>query len=236
MTEKLRLVTNDDLDARRRALNAEYDEDYYERGVMVGKSGYMNYSWMPELTIRMAHFIITSLGIRASDHVLDYGCAKGYLVRALRLLGVNAEGVDVSRYAIDNVDGQVKAHCRLIAGSTDPQLFKGQYDWMIAKDVFEHILEADLCTLLQQAHPNCRRMFVAVPLAADDHCNRFIVPEYDKDITHITIKSAGWWTKLFEDAGWKIDHFSHSFPGVKENWTGTWENGNAFYCLSSGRS
>ncbi|WP_341894851.1 class I SAM-dependent methyltransferase [Ferrovibrio terrae] len=236
MTEKLRLVTENDLDARRRALNAEYDEDYYERGVVVGKSGYMNYSWMPELTIRMAHFMITTLDIKSTDRVLDYGCAKGYLVRALRLLGVNAEGVDVSRYAIDNVDGAVKAHCRLIADSADAQLFKGQYDLMIAKDVFEHILEDDLRTLLKHAHPNCKRMFVAVPLAADDHCNSFIVPEYNKDITHITIKSSGWWTRLFEDAGWKVDHFSHTFPGVKENWTGAWVDGNAFYSISSGKA
>lgn len=233
MTEKLFLVSDDEHAARRRALSAEYDEDYYERGVVVGKSGYMNYSWMPELTIRMAHFMIMNLGIDKGHRVLDYGCAKGYLVRALRLLGINAEGVDVSRYAIDNVDGAVKAHCRLIADTADAQCFKGKYDLMIAKDVFEHILEDDLRILLKHAHPNCRRMFVAVPVAADDHCNSFIIPEYNKDITHVTIKSVGWWDRLFEDCGWKIDQFSYSFAGVKENWTGAWADGNAFYCISS---
>jgi len=234
MTEKL-FLSPDDEAVRRLSLYAEYDEDYYERGVMVGKSGYMNYSWMPELTIRMAHFLIVSLGIARNARVLDYGCAKGYLVRAFRLLGVDAEGVDVSRYAIDNVDGTVKAHCRLIVGAADAQCFSGDYDMMIAKDVFEHIEEGELKALLRAALPRCRRMFVAIPVAADDHCNAFIVPEYNKDITHITIKSTDWWTRLFTDAGWAIEHFSHSFPGVKENWTGTWANGNAFYCLSSGQ-
>jgi cyclopropane fatty-acyl-phospholipid synthase-like methyltransferase len=235
MTERLLLAPDDEHVARRRALSVEYDEDYYERGVVVGKSGYMNYSWMPELTIRMAHFLIMSLGISKDDRVLDYGCAKGYLVRALRLLGVNAEGVDVSRYAIDNVDGAVKAHCRLIGDPADAQLFKGDYDMMIAKDVFEHMMEDDLRVLLRHAHSRCKRMFVVVPVAADNNCNTFIVPEYNKDITHITIKSVSWWTKLFEETGWKIDHFSHSFRGVKENWTGVWADGNAFYCISSGK-
>ncbi len=233
MNARLLLVPNDEQAARRQALTVEYDEDYYERGVVVGKSGYMNYSWMPELTIRMAHFLIISLGISKGDRVLDYGCAKGYLVRALRLLGVNAEGVDVSRYAIDNVDGVVKAHCRLISDPADA--FNGDYGMMIAKDVFEHVMEDDLRDLLRHAHPRCKRMFVVVPVAADNFCNSFIVPEYNKDITHITIKSVPWWTRLFEDTGWNIDQFSHSFPGVKENWTGVWADGNAFYCISSGK-
>jgi hypothetical protein len=233
MTESLLKAPDDTQAARRVTLNAQYDEDYYERGVVVGKSSYMNYSWMPELTIRMAHFLILNLSIAKDDRVLDYGCAKGYLVRALRLLGVDAEGVDVSRYAIDNVDGSVKAHCRLIDDPADGRLFQGHYDMMIAKDVFEHVMQDDLRALLGRASSRCKRMFVAVPLAADDHCNSFIVPEYNKDITHITIKSAAWWTKLFEDTGWDIDHFSHSFPGVKENWTGVWADGNAFYCISS---
>jgi cyclopropane fatty-acyl-phospholipid synthase-like methyltransferase len=52
----------------------------------------MNYSWMPELTIRMAHHLIQQLPIRSAETVLDYGCAKGFLVRALRILDIDAHG------------------------------------------------------------------------------------------------------------------------------------------------
>ena len=77
-----------------------YNRDYYESGIENGISGYRNYRWMPELTIRMAHCLIQDLSIDKSHSVLDYGCAKGFLVKALRLLDIDAFGLDVSEYAI----------------------------------------------------------------------------------------------------------------------------------------
>ena len=82
----------------------EFDENYYENGVITGKSCYVNYRWMPELTIKMAHSIIKYLNLNSNVKVLDYGCAKGFLVRALRLLDIDAYGCDISEYAINNAD------------------------------------------------------------------------------------------------------------------------------------
>lgn len=230
MTEKLRLLA--DVDRAVRITSDTYDEDYFERGVIVGKSGYMNYSWMPELTIRMAHFLIMNLGISRNDTVLDFGCAKGFLVKALRLLGINAEGVDLSRYAIENVDAAVRNHCRLISGSDDPQCFRSNYDLMIMKDVLEHVPEEDLRILLPLARNHCGRIFAAIPLAADDTSNSFIIPEYNKDVTHVTAKSVNWWWELFESSGWHVDQFSHTFTGMKQNWTDAFSKGNAFFTIS----
>jgi SAM-dependent methyltransferase len=215
------------------SLNEQYDEDYYERGVVVGKSGYLNYRWMPELTIPMAHYMIINLGISEGRRVLDYGCAKGFLVKALRLLGAEAEGVDVSRYAIENIDAEVRTYCRLIDGIDDPNNFVGHYDFMIAKDVFEHISKADLRIILVRTRRHCDRLFVAVPLADNDFSNVFIIPEYNKDITHITAKTASWWANLFIEQGWRVHKFSYKFAGMKENWTNAWPKGNAFFVLSS---
>lgn len=69
-----------------------YDREYFEYGVETGKSNYQNYRWIPELTIPMAMTIIDLLGIKPNESVLDYGCAKGYLVKALRMLHRNAWG------------------------------------------------------------------------------------------------------------------------------------------------
>ena len=228
MSEKLRLVAEEGRAPSRRVSIDVYDEDYYERGAIVGKSGYMNYSWMPELTIRMAHFMIMNLGISRNDRVLDYGCAKGFLVKALRILGINAEGVDVSRYAIDFIDAAVKQQCRHITSHAD-----ANYDLMIAKDVLEHIAEDDLRDLLPMARKHCKKMFAAIPVAPDDTCNTFVVPEYNKDITHVTAKSVQWWWSVFEDAGWHVDQFSHTFLGMKQNWTDAFAKGNAFFIISA---
>src|SRR5579862_3672374 len=81
-----------------------YDESYFLRGKESGKSLYENYRWMPDLTIPMVQRIIEHCGIRRGDSILDFGCARGYVVRAFRELGYNAYGYDISRWAIENAD------------------------------------------------------------------------------------------------------------------------------------
>ena len=78
----------------------KYDEDYFERGVETGKSLYSNYRWIPELTIPICAELIMQLKIGPEDTILDFGCAKGFIVKALRLLHREAYGVDISEYAI----------------------------------------------------------------------------------------------------------------------------------------
>ena len=49
-------------------------------------------------------------GIRG---VLDVGCAKGFLVRHLRKLGVDAWGTDISEYAISTAPADVRPYLRV---------------------------------------------------------------------------------------------------------------------------
>ena len=80
-------------------MNELYDENYFERGLQLGISGYTSYSWMPELTLKMAKFLIEDLDL-IGKNVLDFGCAKGYLVKALRIYGISAYGYDASNMHI----------------------------------------------------------------------------------------------------------------------------------------
>ena len=211
--------------------HSRYDEEYFENGVVTGVSGYINYRWIPDLTLPMSHYLIKQLKIEDGATVLDFGCAKGFLVKALRLLGVEAYGVDVSEYAISQVPAEVAKYCRLIIGCADAQCFSRKYDWLISKDVFEHIPETDLRILLENATGSVKNIFVAVPLGRDDVSNKFIIPAYDNDVTHITIKSEEWWHRLFVNCGWDVVEFHYTFKGLKENWTAAWSNGNGFYVL-----
>ena len=209
---------------------ALYDEEYFERGIQTQKSGYQNYSWLPELTIKMAHHLITELPITQRETVLDFGCAKGFLVKALRLLNVEAYGVDVSRYAIERAHPDVRGACTLIADCDDPACFKRDYNWLISKDVFEHLTEDQLLRLLHAAHPRVKKIFAAIPLGKEDGSG-FIVPEYDRDVTHVTVKPLTWWNQLFDDNGWEVQSATHSFLGVKDNWITNWPKGNVFFIL-----
>lgn len=208
-----------------------YDEDYFERGAVLGISGYTNYAWMPELTLRMAHFLAKQLALDVGDVVLDYGCAKGYLVKALRLLDVNAHGVDISDYAIKQVPPDVASYCQAIRGAEDLPHIGRTFDWLISKDVFEHIPEEELSKLLEIARHYVAKMFLAIPLGRDDDSNLFIIPAYNHDSTHITIKTVDWWADLFSRHGWNVVSTEYKFRGMKENWTKFWEHGNAFFIL-----
>lgn len=68
--------------------------------------------------------------------VLDAGCALGLLVEALRDRGVDAEGVDVSSFAIANVYAPIKPFCR--HGSIADE-FPANYDLIVSIEVIEHM-------------------------------------------------------------------------------------------------
>ncbi len=208
-----------------------YDEDYFEHGVQTGKSGYQNYTWLPELTIKMAHHLIQALPIQSHDRVLDFGCAKGFLVKALRLLDVQAYGIDISPYAIAHLDPAVRSCCALVEGIADPKCFSRDYDWLVSKDVFEHLREDQLRELLSRSKKHVKNLFTAVPLGLHDGSG-YIIPEYDLDVTHVTKQPLEWWVDLFESSGWSVVTVANSFRGVKDAWTNARPDGNAFFTLT----
>lgn len=198
-----------------------FGADYYERGIETGRSGYTNYRWMPELTLRMAHHLIIGLGIKPTDKVLDYGCAKGYLVKALRMLDIDAWGCDTSEYALSQVPADVRDYCA-------PHN-RSEFDWVIAKDVFEHIPKPELHALLEDI--TGRHMFVVVPLALPGGSGSYAIPEYGNDPTHVIAQDLEWWGALFRRTGWSVTDADYRFQGIKENWRKRHVLGNGFFVL-----
>ena len=199
-----------------------YDADYFLHGRQTGKSLYEDYRWMPELTIPMARAMARGLGIAEGQTILDFGCARGYTVKAFREIGYEAYGVDASQWAIDNCDPTVKGFV------TCTQALPPAMDWIIAKDVLEHVREAPavIADMLDSAREG---VFVVVPLSAADG-QPYIVPSYEADVTHIHRLTLATWVKMFLDqcgARWKIEA-AYRFRGVKENYHGwaTWVQGN----------
>jgi SAM-dependent methyltransferase len=206
--------------------NDLYDEDYFERGIELGKSCYTDYRWLPELTIRFCTLLLERLGIKEGEKILDFGCAKGYMVRAFRLLHYDAYGYDISKYAIENCHPEVKNYITLIKNE---KCIKGSYDWVVSKDVFEHISYEDITRYLNVLRKVCKNMFCIIPLGNGE---KFIVPADELDVTHIIRESLEWWCMIFEECGFDVVDTSYKIKGVKENWT-EWEEGYGFFILGS---
>lgn len=94
-------------------VSREYGEVYFDGPREYGYGGYRyDGRWRP-----VAKDIVMHFGLKPGDRVLDVGCAKGFLVKDLLELGVDAYGVDLSRYALMNCEPESVG--RLHLGSAD---------------------------------------------------------------------------------------------------------------------
>lgn len=203
-----------------------YDENYYEAGIKSGISLYTNYRWMPELSIPLAHHIIKHLGIKSDNTVLDFGCAKGYLVKAFRLLNISAYGVDVSEYAIQTADPSCKDLVHLIETPEEIQKYFSQpFDFVIAKDVFEHIPYEQIDNVISTLRKISKTLFCVVPLGDGKKYN---IPDYELDKTHIIKEDLTWWKNKLLSCGYTHIDSKYYVEGIKENWSYE-KKGNGFF-------
>ena len=195
----------------------KFDEDYYENGVEKGISGYTNYSYMPTRSYEEA---ITIKELWGSGKILDFGCAKGYLVHALNQLGFDAYGYDISDYAINNCHPSVVKR----VGITPPPF---TVDYVVAKDVMEHVPEEEVPIVLKTIRGLCKEALFVIPLGDN---NKFRIREYEIDVTHVTKKDEDWWINKLQEAGFKLKDFKYKLGSIKKKWKG-YEHGNGFFLV-----
>jgi GT2 family glycosyltransferase len=127
----------------------------------------------------IADRIISDIGPQT---VLDAGCALGFLVESLRQRGVDAYGIDVSSYAIENVSESVRSYCRL--GSVADPLPR-RYDLIVSLEVLEHM------------QPDEARSAIANFCRHTDDVLLSSTPYDHKEITHINVQPPEYWGELF---------------------------------------
>lgn len=136
-------------------------------------------------------------GEQSRARVLDAGCALGLLVESLRTRGVDAEGIDVSDYAIQQAHESVRQHCRV--GSIAGELPR-RYDLIVCIEVTEHMpadqAEAAIANL-------CRH--------TDDILFSSSPTDYG-EATHVNVRPPEYWAELFARHGFLRDvDFDASF-------------------------
>lgn len=196
-----------------------YDEAYFLRGQETGKSLYKDYRWLPDLTIPMVRSLIQTLSLEPHQTICDFGCARGYVVRAFRELGFcNVFGIDASEWAVTNADPSVKEFVKV-------GLRLGEkVDWVIAKDVLEHV--PNLLEVIYDFHAYARTgFFVVVPLSPSKG-EPYEVPEYEKDLSHLHRMNLCEWLDLLRHPEWDVEGV-YRLPGIKDNYA-AYARGNGF--------
>jgi ubiquinone/menaquinone biosynthesis C-methylase UbiE len=97
-------------------ISREYGQSYFDGPREYGYGGYFyDGRWKP-----VAEDIVEHFGLKKGDRVLDIGCAKGFLVKDLLALGIDAYGIDVSSYALLNCEPEVVGRLHLGSAASTP--------------------------------------------------------------------------------------------------------------------
>ncbi len=129
--------------------------------------------------------------------VLEAGCAIGYLVEGLRARGVEADGLDLSEYAISKARPGAKPYC-WVGSVAEP--FPKNYDLIVCEEVVEHM-----------DPPDADRAIVNLCRHTNDVL--FSSSPFDfKEATHYNVRPPEYWVEQFARQGFYPDvEFDASF-------------------------
>jgi SAM-dependent methyltransferase len=181
-----------------------YNEEYWERGTLTGKSGYDNWDICVPWDDKFVDHFQRVFPIR-DKNMLDLGCALGGIVLALNKKGANAFGMDLSEYAIQK--GQ-KIFPELVGRtviSSSHQLpyDNDSFDIVLSNQVFEHIPEGIVPQMMSEISRVMRPGAIAwIGLVLADGAHRPFVDGPD----HITLKTLDWWKERITEAGLIFDN------------------------------
>ncbi len=169
----------------RNDLAGTYDSYYFQTGC--GPIDYHNHEVFQRMFDRLAQRMVSSLNM---GKVLDAGCAMGYLVAALRRLGVEAYGIDISDYAIAQVPAEVRPFCR-VGSVTEP--FGDRFDLIVCIEVLEHLPGSEPMRAVENL---CQH--------ADDVIFSSTPLDF-KEATHFNVHPTDYWAELFARNGFVRD-------------------------------
>ena len=167
-----------------------FDAQYY--ATSCGSPVERNGAWLGHFN-RIAEQISTRIRPKTA---LDAGCAWGFLVEGLRIHSIEAWGVDISEYAIQQVLPAFRPYCW--AGSLTEPLPR-RYDLIVTIEVFEHLL------------PEQSDAAIANLCAASNDILFSSTPENKTEATHFNVRSAADWVGAFARHGFKQAEFDASF-------------------------
>ena len=174
------------------SLSALFNAEYY--ATSCGEPYQHNDIWLAFFGSVADHI---KAGIQPGS-VLDAGCAMGFLVESLRVRGVEAWGVDISEYAIQNVHPDFRPFCQV--GSILAPFPHRRYDLIVCIEVLEHLLP-------EQAAPAVANLCkhssdILFSSTSDD----------TKEATHFNVQPPQYWAALFARSGFYPDaDFNASF-------------------------
>ena len=156
-----------------------YTEEYY---TTKNYKGYLNKESRYKKTAQDISKLLTDLRLLSNtSKVLDFGCAVGFLTKALSDLGYSTFGYDISAWAIKEAK---KNNVNVVKD------YEGHYDVVFALDVLEHMVDTEIEELFNKC--KSKVYVLRIPCAENDG-NDFYLEVSRNDPTHINCKTREDW-------------------------------------------
>ncbi len=176
-----------------------YNREYFELGI-----GYRGYTTTKtgRVYAHLANFyraLLIKIFLRPKL-LLDVGCATGLLVYYLRKIGVQAYGLEISKYALSRARPDISKYLQY--GNILKLPFKdNSFDVVTTFNVFEH-MHPDL---IKQALSECERVSKNKSLHKIFTIeNRWMRKFYGADISKVSIYPKKWWLDLLKDGNYQL--------------------------------
>jgi SAM-dependent methyltransferase len=185
-----------------REVAKRFAREYFDGDRGQGYGGYRyDGRWVP-----VAERIRDFYGLRAADHVLDIGCAKGFLLHDLRraVPGLRVTGLDISGYALGRAMEDVRPG--LVLGSADRLPFADKsFDLVVSINTVHNLERADcIRALCEMERVGRRHRYVRV----DSWLTELQRDKFERwQLTARTYSDPDGWRRLFAEAGYTGDYY-----------------------------
>jgi len=133
--------------AKAAKLAKQWGFDYWDGDRRINYGGYRNDGRWLKVAKAMADYY----GLKAGDRILDVGCGKGFLLQSFREVtaGVEVQGIDISKYAIDHAPEDLKPLLRIGVASSLP-FPDGSFDLVVSINTLHNLHCYDLDRALRE--------------------------------------------------------------------------------------
>lgn len=186
-----------------KAIARQFGEAFFDGDRQYGYGGF-HYNprfWQPVIPDFQSHFNLT-----ANSRVLDVGCAKGFMMHDMQQLipGIDVRGVDISAYAVEHAQPEVKANIQQ-ACATQLPFEDDTFDTVISVNTVHNLEREDCAIALQEIMRVSKgNAFITVDAYRDDEEKERM---FEWNLTAKTIMHVDEWKTFFKDVGYTGDYY-----------------------------
>lgn len=175
------------------------DASFYDREYYMGKKGGFVYKRSKSLWGRISKFLsnyykaLTIKFFLKPKTVLDVGCGTGQLVKQLRVLGIDAYGVEISKDALEMADSDIKPFLKK-GDIIDIPYKNNEFDLVMTFDVLEHVERAKIRRAIEETIRVSKKYIFHKVYTRENLWIRWF---HGHDMSHISIFSKRRWMKFF---------------------------------------